>query len=418
MTIINRTMPLPSNVEYVLSKLKENGYQAYVVGGAVRDFLMGKTPHDYDLTSDALPSQISDVFKEFYQEHSGEKHGTIRVIVDHKPIEITTFRCDEGYTDYRRPDNVEFVKDVYIDSKRRDFSINAFYYSEGHIYDFHEGLEDLNNKIIKTIGNPSARFHEDALRILRAIRFSAKLGYEIESKTKTALLDCKEELNLIAKERILIELKEISSTSNFFRNIKEYFPIFKLIIPCLDKIGNSIDDIYNFDTKSYGDYIASLSALFSLREINNDFMPWRLFIKMDNESINAIKTLIKLKDINFNNSFDDDYINGLILLSKPVDINVFKNYLINLYNLKRFKNDDIDSILNRVDILSEGNTPYSLKDLEIDGNDLLKLGIEKNQYFKEILNEVLLRCNQGDLNNNNRNEEIEFVKKWIRTNTN
>lgn len=417
MTIINRTMPLPSSVEYVLSKLKENGYQAYVVGGAVRDFLMGKTPHDYDLTSDALPSQISDVFKDFYQEHSGEKHGTIRVIIDHKPIEITTFRCDEGYTDYRRPDNVEFVKDVYIDSKRRDFSINAFYYSEGHIYDFHEGLEDLNNKVIKTIGNPSARFHEDALRILRAIRFSAKLGYEIESKTKTALLDCKEELNLIAKERILIELKEISSTSNFFRNIKEYFPIFKLIIPCLDKIGNSIDDIYNFDTKSYGDYIASLSALFSLHEINNDFMPWRLFIKMDNESINAIKTLIKLKDINFNNSFDDDYINGLILLSKPVDINVFKNYLINLYNLKRFKNDDIDSILNRVDILPEGNTPYSLKDLEIDGNDLLKLGIEKNQYFKEILNEVLLRCNQGDLNNN-RNEEIEFVKKWIRTNTN
>lgn len=417
MTIINRTMPLPSNVEYVLSKLKENGYQAYVVGGAVRDFLMGKTPHDYDLTSDALPSQISDVFKDFYQEHSGEKHGTIRVIVDHKPIEITTFRCDEGYTDYRRPDNVEFVKDVYIDSKRRDFSINAFYYSEGHIYDFHEGLEDLNNKVIKTIGNPSTRFHEDALRILRAIRFSAKLGYEIESKTKTALLDCKEELNLIAKERILTELKEISSTSNFFRNVKEYFPIFKLIIPCLDKIGNSIDDIYNFDIKSYGDYIASLSALFSLREINNDFMPWRLFIKMDNESINAIKTLIKLKDINFNNSFDDDYINGLILLSKPVDINVFKNYLINLYNLKRFKNDDIDSILNRVDILSEGNTPYSLKDLEIDGNDLLKLGIEKNQYFKEILNEVLLRCNQGDLNNN-RNEEIEFVKKWIRNNTN
>lgn len=417
MTIINRTMPLPSSVEYVLSKLKENGYQAYVVGGAVRDFLMGKTPHDYDLTSDALPSQISVVFKDFYQEHSGEKHGTIRVIVDHKPIEITTFRCDEGYTDYRRPDNVEFVKDVYIDSKRRDFSINAFYYSEGHIYDFHEGLEDLNNKVIKTIGNPSTRFHEDALRILRAIRFSAKLGYEIESKTKTALLDCKEELNLIAKERILIELKEISSTSNFFRNVKEYFPIFKLIIPCLDKIGNSIDDIYNFDTKSYGDYIASLSALFSLREINNDFMPWRLFIKMDNESINAIKNLIKLKDINFNNSFDDDYINGLILLSKPVDINVFKNYLINLYNLKRFKNDDIDSILNRVDILSEGNTPYSLKDLEIDGNDLLKLGIEKNQYFKEILNEVLLRCNQGDLNNN-RNEEIEFVKKWIRTNIN
>lgn len=417
MTIINRTMPLPSSVEYVLSKLKENGYQAYVVGGAVRDFLMGKTPHDYDLTSDALPSQISDVFKDFYQEHSGEKHGTIRVIIDHKPIEITTFRCDEGYTDFRRPDNVEFVKDAYIDSKRRDFSINAFYYSEGHIYDFHEGLEDLNNKVIKTIGNPSARFHEDALRILRAIRFSAKLGYEIESKTKTALLDCKEELNLIAKERILIELKEISSTSNFFIDIKEYFPIFKLIIPCLDKIGNSIDDIYNFDTKSYGDYIASLSALFSLREINNDFMPWRLFIKMDNESINAIKTLIKLKDINFNNSFDDDYINGLILLSKPVDMNVFKNYLINLYNLKRFKNDDIDSILNRVDILSEGNTPYSLKDLEIDGNDLLKLGIEKNQYFKEILNEVLLRCNQGDLNNN-RNEEIEFVKKWIRTNTN
>lgn len=417
MTIINRTMPLPSSVEYVLSKLKENGYQAYVVGGAVRDFLMGKTPHDYDLTSDALPSQISDVFKDFYQEHSGEKHGTIRVIIDHKPIEITTFRCDEGYTDYRRPDNVEFVKDAYIDSKRRDFSINAFYYSEGHIYDFHEGLEDLNNKVIKTIGNPSARFHEDALRILRAIRFSAKLGYEIESKTKTALLDCKEELNLIAKERILIELKEISSTSNFFIDIKEYFPIFKLIIPCLDKIGNSIDDIYNFDTKSYGDYIASLSALFSLREINNDFMPWRLFIKMDNESINAIKTLIKLKDINFNNSFDDDYINGLILLSKPVDINVFKNYLINLYNLKKIKNDDIDSILNRVDILSEGNTPYSLKDLEIDGNDLLKLGIEKNQYFKEILNEVLLRCNQGDLNNN-RNEEIEFVKKWIRNNTN
>lgn len=417
MTIINRTMPLPSSVEYVLSKLKENGYQAYVVGGAVRDFLMGKTPHDYDLTSDALPSQISDVFKDFYQEHSGEKHGTVRVIIDHKPIEITTFRCDEGYTDYRRPDNVEFVKDVYIDSKRRDFSINAFYYSEGHIYDFHEGLEDLNNKVIKTIGNPSARFHEDALRILRAIRFSAKLGYEIESKTKTALLDCKEELNLIAKERILIELKEISSTSNFFRNIKEYFSIFKLIIPCLDKIGNSIDDIYNFDTKSYGDYIASLSALFSLREINNDFMPWRLFIKMDNESINAIKTLIKLKDINFNNSFDDDYINGLILLSKPVDINVFKNYLINLYNLKRFKNDDIDFILNRVGILSKGNTPYSLKDLEIDGNDLLKLGIEKNQYFKEILNEVLLRCNQGDLNNN-RNEEIEFVKKWIRTNIN
>lgn len=196
---------LPQNIKFVLDTIKKHGHKVYIVGGCVRDLLSGKTPHDFDVTTSALPGEIMAMFEKTAE--TGIKHGTVTVIVDSIPVEVTTFRIEAGYSDARRPDQVNFVDDVRYDLARRDFTVNAMCYNEDEgLIDCFGGADDIKNRILRAVGEPSVRFSEDALRILRLFRFSATLVFEIEENTLCAALENAHLLEKVSAERIQSEL--------------------------------------------------------------------------------------------------------------------------------------------------------------------------------------------------------------------
>ena len=201
---------LPPYVAVVLDRLRECGHSAYIVGGSLRDLMLGGTPHDWDVTTSARPEQTLAAFSDFSTIPTGLQHGTVTVLIDHIPIEITTYRIDGTYTDARRPDSVTFTDRLSEDLARRDFTVNAMAYSpEGGLVDLYGGREDLGAGILRAVGEPARRFTEDALRILRGFRFSAQLDFTIEPQTLTAMRDTREGLCRISAERILAEISRL-----------------------------------------------------------------------------------------------------------------------------------------------------------------------------------------------------------------
>lgn len=206
-------LKIPSKIEYVIDTLCENGFEAYIVGGCVRDMLMGKEPNDFDVTTSAEPNEVQAIFPKTVP--TGIKHGTVTVIADKTPIEVTTFRTEGSYTDHRRPDSVVFVKNLKDDLARRDFTVNAMAYNKNSgVVDYFGGKQDLNIGILRTVGNPLERFNEDALRILRLFRFASVLDFEIESKTLVAALKLLPELETVSRERIYTELSKAVTGKN------------------------------------------------------------------------------------------------------------------------------------------------------------------------------------------------------------
>ena len=191
------TIHIPADVQHIIDKLEEHGHSAYIVGGCVRDAIMGKMPHDYDICTSALPNEVLTIFQDRKVIETGLKHGTVTVQGDEDFYEVTTYRIDGEYEDSRHPKEVVFTSDLLEDLKRRDFTINAMAYNhledDGQednlkgLVDAFEGIKDLQEKKIRCVGNPIHRFEEDALRMMRAVRFSAQLGYEIEEETAKAL---------------------------------------------------------------------------------------------------------------------------------------------------------------------------------------------------------------------------------------
>jgi len=208
-------MFLPQSVLYCIRRLHQAGFEAYCVGGCVRDALLGLQPHDYDLCTNATPDQISQVFADHNLVRAGEKHGTIGVVIDRQVYEITTFRTEGGYQDSRHPDWVKFVDGVEEDLSRRDFTVNAMAYSpdKGYIDPF-GGQRDLKSHVLRAVGDPSTRFTEDALRILRGVRFAVRFGLTPEPATERAMTDLAPTLNKIANERIFDELCKLLPTVN------------------------------------------------------------------------------------------------------------------------------------------------------------------------------------------------------------
>ena len=201
--MIQFNMNLPSAVSLALSRLESFGHEAYVVGGAVRDAMLGRPLHDYDVTTSASPEEIKSVFADFHTILTGEKHGTVTVVIEGMPLEITTYRIDGDYTDGRRPDSVEFTKNITEDLARRDFTVNAMAYSPTRgLCDPFGGADDLKIGIIRAVGDPVRRFTEDSLRILRGFRFAARLGFEIEEKTLSAAKSERKRLSAVSAERI------------------------------------------------------------------------------------------------------------------------------------------------------------------------------------------------------------------------
>lgn len=217
---------------YILTKLENAGYKAYLVGGCVRDMLMGRKSSDLDITTNALPDQIISVFSGDKVVPTGLKHGTITVIREETSFEITTFRIDGNYSDSRHPDEVKFTSELRDDLARRDFTVNAIAMDiNGNIYDYFNGKDDIKNRVIRCVGEPEERFGEDALRILRAIRFSSVLGFDIEKNTAEAALKLKNKLDNVSEERISAELLKLLCGDDVVRVLLEYREIIGQIIP-------------------------------------------------------------------------------------------------------------------------------------------------------------------------------------------
>lgn len=223
---------IPQHALTVVERLERYGYEAYVVGGCVRDSLMGRCPKDWDVCTNALPEEVLRVFKRFHVIKTGLQHGTVTVMVDKQPVEVTTFRIDGNYTDNRHPDSVNFVSRVEEDLARRDFTINAMAYNPARgLVDAFGGQEDLQARIIRCVGEPDARFNEDGLRILRALRFAARYDFGIETETAFSMHRNRHLLENVSVERIFSELKGILAGEGVLGMMQAFPDIFSVIIP-------------------------------------------------------------------------------------------------------------------------------------------------------------------------------------------
>ncbi len=212
----NLRITLPENVELILSTLKENGYEAFAVGGCIRDSLMGITPSDWDITTSALPQDIKKCFRRTVD--TGIEHGTVTVLIGDNSYEVTTYRIDGEYKDNRHPSEVTFTDAVSEDLRRRDFTINAMAYNkERGLVDLYGGRDDIRRRMIRCVGEADERFQEDALRILRAIRFAAQLDFDIDSRTRDAVSNHAPRLKAVSKERILTEISKLICSGHMER---------------------------------------------------------------------------------------------------------------------------------------------------------------------------------------------------------
>lgn len=237
------TMDMPKNVDTAINLLQSAGFEAYAVGGCVRDSLLGKTPNDWDITTSAKPENMKSVFADFHCIDTGIKHGTVTVVIVGEPLEITTFRLDGEYEDNRHPKSVTFTSDLGADLGRRDFTVNAMAYSKmtGTV-DLFGGQNDLKNKIIRCVGDPDRRFNEDALRILRALRFASALDFEIEEKTAQSLLKNRALLGNISEERIAKELLKLICGKGAKRILTDFAPVLFEILPELQPMYKNSHD--------------------------------------------------------------------------------------------------------------------------------------------------------------------------------
>lgn len=225
-------LKISDNASKAIEMLNDAGFEAYAVGGCVRDLVMGNVPGDFDITTSALPEQTKKVFKNERTLETGIKHGTLTVLMGGEPLEITTYRIDGDYLDNRHPQSVSFTRNLKEDLSRRDFTMNALVFNgkEG-VLDFFGGIEDIKSKTIRAIGDPEKRFCEDALRILRGIRFSSALGFKIEENTKRAMAKCKHLLHNVSPERIAVEINKFVLGKNVKNAILENYEILGEICP-------------------------------------------------------------------------------------------------------------------------------------------------------------------------------------------
>ena len=228
---------LPAGAEFILSRLYERGYQAYVVGGCVRDTLLGRAPKDWDICTNALPHEMQRVFADCHVIETGLQHGTLTVMYDHEPFEVTTFRVDGEYTDHRHPDEVVFVSDVKEDLSRRDFTVNAMAWSHHTgVVDAFGGQEDLQKGLIRCVGEPEKRFGEDALRIMRALRFASVYGFTIDPATDAAIHALRHTMKDVAAERIRVELQKLLCGQGVGEILRAYPDVLRTLMPQLAQV--------------------------------------------------------------------------------------------------------------------------------------------------------------------------------------
>ena len=406
-SILRMIIDLPKNVENIIGSLEEHGFEGFAVGGCVRDSLLKKTPKDWDITTDALPVDMKKIFKKTFD--TGIAHGTVTVLMDGVGYELTTYRIDGNYSDGRHPDSVSFSKNLSEDLCRRDFTINAMAYSNKKgIVDLFDGRKDLQNGIIRAVGDAKKRFDEDALRMLRAVRFAAQLGFKIDDDTFEAIKEKAKLLSKVSKERIFVELNK-SLCGDFAQNIKMVYTsgLYKYIGKEFAKLDKSIYDFYprKFHNKKHMYWAAFLENIENVEAVKKILFE----LKSDNATRNNTYLLVKeLK--NPLPSSDEDIRWSL----HRIGGNLFCDYIEILKSDKKNVNilDKIDNIDNRYSLILKENHAYEISMLDITGKDLMDIGISKGPKIGEVLEFLLKKVIENPLNNE-KSSLLRLAKEFI-----
>lgn len=421
-------MILSEGAKTLLEQLNHNGHEAFVVGGCVRDMLMGITPHDYDITTSATPDEVKRVFENYHVIETGLKHGTVTVMVNGEPVEITTYRIESTYSDSRHPDGVVFTRSLKEDLARRDFTVNAIAYNPTvGIIDPFDGQRDIQKKILRCVGTPSERFSEDALRILRLVRFASVLGFEIEAETADAAFCLKEKLVHVSAERIQVELCKLLCGKGAGKILIEYCEILSAVIPellpmkgfdqknhhhiydVLTHTAKAVDavptektirlaalfhdigkpSVFSLDTGGVGHFYNHASVGYQMtEEILNR-------LKFDNATKNTVTRLVKWHDIQIEatekgvkralGKMTPSFFFMLLTL-KRAD-NLAQNPL---YSDRQAYYDQLEALAK--EILARQDC-FSMKDLAVNGCDLMAIGIPSGKtmglILKRLLDEVI-----------------------------
>ncbi len=438
---------IPKAAQHIIEVLQNNGYEAYVVGGCVRDTLLGRLPKDWDITTSALPQQVKALFPRTID--TGIQHGTVTIMIDKEGYEVTTYRIDGDYEDGRHPKEVTFTPSLLEDLKRRDFTINAMAYNDKDgLVDLFGGRQDLKDKRICCVGNPVERFNEDALRMMRAVRFAAQLGFTIEENTFLAIQQLVQNLKKISAERIQVELSKtlISDHPEFFKQMYES-GITKVVLPEFDAcVGVPQNSRYHcYDVSEHILKVVELvppvlylrlAALF--HDIGKpvvrttDELGFDHFKNHANESCKLAKGILKrlkydndtskkvLHLIKWHDCFLETKKSALRKMISKVGLDIFPDLLILMQADAMSKHpthiEESLQNLDKVEIAYEqivaDHECLTLHDLAINGNDLKRLGVKQGKQIGLLLNELLTEVLENPENNTKEILEAK-VLEWI-----
>ncbi len=397
---------IPAPVLFALDRLHAAGYHAYVVGGCVRDFLMGRTPGDYDVTTSAKPEQTLAVFSDCRVVETGLQHGTVTLVRDGMNIEITTYRVDGVYLDGRHPENVTFTDDLAEDLCRRDFTVNAMAYSpDSGVIDYHEGLRDMENRVISCVGSAEKRFSEDGLRILRALRFSSVLGFTPDEECDAGVRKLAPLLDKISRERIYVELTKLLGGPAAPRILRGYPDIIARILPGLaepsaEKTAERIERMRAFlaeqgmsldkkdaDALHYALLFADTDAKLCRRLMQS--------LKPSRDELTAVEAVQKFG--NASDIFaDKPFAYAVKLLMKAGGDDFPKKVVLYKYAVGTLDEKTACAVIRTADELTESGACVRLAQMKIGGSDLMplgfagpKIGLALNTLLDRVMREEL-----------------------------
>ncbi len=407
---------IPEEIKNISNILNNSGFQCFLVGGAIRDQLLGKEAKDFDLTTDAKPEDIIKLFKRVIP--TGIKHGTVTILLKGKSFEITTYRIDGKYSDGRRPDKIIFTPSIEEDLLRRDFTINSIAYNviENSILDINNGINDLNERKIKAIGIPSKRFDEDALRLVRACRFSAQLEFNIDSETYTAMSNTLGKLKDVSKERISDELIKILNSNKPSIAFTHFYNcgMLEILFPT----------IYISAVNDYKTFISAIEDMDNI-ESNKAYIKFARLLSITDKSCH----LTTLKGLKLSNDFINsslhllNYINyDITNLNNDYNMRVFISeagieYLNDIntvwIGMKQYDNSEINKLMLLQKNQIDNNFAFRINDLKISGNDLMSsLNLNPGPHIGELLKELLKMVLKYP-NLNNKEKLINLAENMV-----
>ena len=388
-----KNIKLPDDVRMILNRFHENGYEAFIVGGCVRDSLLGDEPKDYDITTNALPTQVEQLFSDLKVIETGIRHGTVTVIINKEPYEITTYRTDVKYSDHRHPDEVRYALTLGEDLSRRDFTVNAMAYDEENgLIDSFNGVNDLNEGIIRCVGDPDRRFNEDALRILRCIRFASRYGFRIEENTESALFRNRELLRYVSVERIATEFNEIITSNKANEYLSRYRIIFETVMPQLEDLDFSL--VGKVNRRLY----MRISALFVLDDSLSAVGMLR-HMHYSNKIIDEVSTLLDHVDSPLETDYDIRRMFFEIGIKATND----------LLSLKKARGDDLDYGMIRKRIRELRKSFIARDQMNINGDDLMILGY-RGREIGQILDDLYEQILRDEI----KNDHEELMKATLK----